>query len=530
MNNWPASFDVGALARLLAETSADIVCLATSHGEPLYLNPAGRQLLGIDADMPADAIVLKELYDAESWEVLRDTAVPEVKKSGRWQGICRLRNRASSETIEAEAQLFRVKTNGGDGPTCLVFIHRPAAEDPRAALAEAQARKRAILESSLDPIITIDHTGVITEFNRAAEAVFGHPREKVLGTKPADVLFPPAFAPGRQDRIERYLEAGEGSFVGKRVEVTAVRADGEIFNAEMAMTIGHEGGRPVLTFFVRDISQRKQAELQRERYAAELERSNRELEQFAYVASHDLSEPLRKIRSFGQRLEESCAAALDETGAECLRRMISAAERMQALIDGLLTLSRAASRKQELAAVDLAEVARQVVADLESQIERVGGQVELGRLPTIQADPLQMRQLLQNLIANGLKFHRPDAPPVVKVSGRFAHGRADRPAGLSPADEQCVLTVEDNGIGLEAKDQQRIFDLFVRLNPRGTFEGVGIGLALCRKIVERHGGRISARGAPGRGSVFEIRLPVAQPPADDRSKLFPDFSFEERRT
>jgi two-component system sensor kinase FixL len=351
----------------------------------------------------------------------------------------------------------------------------------------------------------------------------------VLGTKPADVLFPPSFAPGRQDRIERYLEAGEGSFVGKRVEVTAVRANGEVFNAEMAMTIGHESGRPVLTFFVRDISRQKQAELQRERYAAELERSNRDLEQFAYIASHDLSEPLRKIRSFGERLAESCASSLDETGEECLRRMISAAERMQALIDGLLTLSRAASRKRELAAVDLAEVARQVVADLESQIERVGGRVEIEKLPVIQADPLQMRQLLQNLIANALKFHRPDVPPVVKVSGRFAHGRLHRPAGLVPADEQCLLTVEDNGIGFEPKNQERIFDLFERLNSRGSFEGVGIGLALCRKIVERHGGRISARGVPGQGSVFEVRLPVVQPPAEDLSKLFPDFPFEEQR-
>ena len=191
----------------------------------------------------------------------------------------------------------------------------------RAALAEAQARKRAILESSLDPIITINHEGIITEFNKAAEQTFGHPREKVLGTKPSDVLFPPAISAGQQDRIDRYLDAGEGSMLGRRIEVTAVRANGETFDAEMAMTISREQGRPVLTFFVRDISRRKKAEQEQARYAAELERSNRELEQFAYVASHDLQEPLRKIRTFGDRLQMKCGDKLDEAGSECLQRM-----------------------------------------------------------------------------------------------------------------------------------------------------------------------------------------------------------------
>jgi light-regulated signal transduction histidine kinase (bacteriophytochrome) len=260
---------------------------------------------------------------------------------------------------------------------------------------------------------------------------------------------------------------------------------------------------------VRDISRRKKAEQEQARYAAELERSNRELEQFAYVASHDLQEPLRKIRTFGDRLQMIAGEKLDESAGECVQRMQSAAERMQALIDGLLSLSRVTTQGQSFVPVDLDKVAREVVSDLEAQIEQQNGRVEIGRLPTIQADPLQMRQLFQNLITNGLKFHRVEEAPIVKIEGKFVQDRQKRDARRSPVEEQCRILFEDNGIGFEEKHRSRIFDVFQRLHPRDVFEGTGIGLALCRKIVERHGGQIVARSTLGHGSTFEVLLPVA---------------------
>ena len=494
----------------MAEGINNFVCLATSHGEPFYLNPAGRQLLGLPEERQISTTNLHDFYTPESWTHLRDTAVPAVNKTGHWKGTCILRNLQTGEFIEVDTTMLRVKSPEPNRPTTLAIIHRETSDTLKLeqALAESQARKRTILESSLDPIITINHEGVITEFNRAAEQIFGYPREKIIGTKPSDVLFPPTLGVGEQERIERYLNAGEGSLLGKRVEVTAVRSNGESFPAEMAMTISQEHGAAVMSFFFRDISARKKAEMDQARYAAELERSNSELEQFAYVASHDLQEPLRKIRTFSDRLLMKEAEKLDEEGRECLERMHNAAARMQSLIDGLLALSRVTTKGQNLEKVDLARVAAEVVSDLEVQIKQAGGRVEVDKLPAIQADPLQMHQLFQNLIANGLKFHRADEPPEVKVSGKYIPGREDRKPGRL-SNEQCRILFEDNGIGFDEKYSTRIFGIFQRLHPRDVYEGTGIGLAICLRIVEQHGGTISAHSVPGKGSTFEVLLPVA---------------------
>ncbi len=492
------------------EETAAMICFASMQGRPFYLNRAGRQMVGLADDALLEPTALHGFYTDASWRELRDVAVPAVRERGVWEGASQLRNAQTGQTLAVRSTVYFLKRAHGGKSACLAIVHRADTRPARLEeeLDEVQARKNAILESSLDPIITINHQGVITEFNRAAEQTFGHLREDVLGTKPSDVLFPPAKSEGQQNRIDRYLDVGEGSMLGRRTEVTAIRKSGDTFPAEMAMTISEERGAPVMTFFIRDISQRKKAEQQQVRYAAELERSNRELAQFAYVASHDLQEPLRKIRTFGDRLELKCGDALDETGRHCIARMQDAAGRMQRLIDGLLTLSRVTTRGQQFEPVDLDAIAREVVADLEVQIEQVEGRVELGKLPTIQADPLQMQQLFQNLIGNALKFHRAEEPPLVKVHGRFLNRREGRRTAASVAEEKCLLYVEDNGIGFDEKHNERIFDVFQRLHARDVYEGTGVGLAICRKIAERHGGTIRASSAPGKGTTFEVVLPA----------------------
>lgn len=248
---------------------------------------------------------------------------------------------------------------------------------------------------------------------------------------------------------------------------------------------------------------RTQALLQ---YSEELQRSNRELEEFAFVASHDLQEPLRKIRAFGDRLQQKFSSELGETGCDYVLRMQAASGRMSALIDDLLSFSRVTTRQRSFEAVDLNDVIRQVMDDLEYSIEESNAQIHVDPLPTIDADASQVAQVFMNLIANSLKFHLVDMRPIITITCEM-----NLPSPL-PEDNRrwCCLRFADQGIGFEAQYAERVFSLFQRLHGRDEYSGTGIGLALCRKIIGRHGGTITAQSSPGDGAVFTIFLPMTQ--------------------
>lgn len=370
-------------------------------------------------------------------------------------------------------------------------------------LQKLQRRYESILNSAGEGIYGLDLQGRTTFVNPAAAKITGWKVEELVGKSECEVF--------------HRLSAGAsspnpGANAGSADYQLFYRRDGSSFPAEYVRTPIKEKDKEVGAVVIfKDVTERKRAEEALNRKAAELARSNAELEQFAYVASHDLQEPLRKIQAFGDRLKTKCDAVNLQEGRDYLERMQSAAARMQTLINDLLTFSRVISASQPFVPVDLNDVTKGVLSDLEVRIEQQKATVEVGELPTLEGDPLQMRQLLQNLIGNALKFQPPNAQPLVKIHARILKSLFAGTPEEDPYAEQCELTIQDNGIGFDEKHTEKIFAVFQRLHGRDEYEGTGVGLAVCRRITDRHGGIISATSKPGAGATFIVTLPVRHP-------------------
>ena len=404
-------------------------------------------------------------------------------------------------------------------------------------LQQSQVRLRAIIDNAPSVIYLKEPEGRLQLVNQEFETIFGLTSAEVVGKTDRE-LFPPEIAAAFAVNDRRVVETTRPL----QTEEVVLQADGKLHTyLSIKFPICDRPGKVVqIGGIATDITERKQiehllqktneelerrvrkrtAELKRvnasleaeiaerreserrlSKTAADLKISNRALQDFAYVASHDLQEPLRKIRAFGDRLQVKYAEELGERGQDYLRRMQNAAERMQGLIKDLLAYSRITTKTQPFVATDLNLIVKEVLSDLETAIEQTKGQVRLDRLPTIEADPLQMRQLFQNLIGNALKFHLPEQAPIITISQKM----------LPDSESIIELQIEDNGIGFDEKYLDRIFTPFQRLHGRSEYEGTGMGLAICRKIVERHGGRLTAESSLGQGATFTIFLPRIQP-------------------
>ena len=364
-----------------------------------------------------------------------------------------------------------------------------------------------IFQSIIDSIVIVDEKGNIKTVNSSTLDLLGYTKRELIG-KPAGIIFGEDSGEGDIKKL-RYMATNNQSMMNFAEEyVTKSHKHIPVIMSGSLLT-DREGTGYDLVVVAKDITERKQSEVELQTLVMKLEQSNNELQDFAHIASHDLQEPLRKIRSFGERLRNIYVDALDDRGRDYLKRMLNAAERMQDLIESLLMYSRVTTKAQPFARVELSSVLQEVLSDLEVRIHETGGQIQAGDLPAINADPLQVRQLFQNLIGNALKFNREENLPVVKIYSGPAGQNGNGAYRGEEDNDMHEITIEDNGIGFDEKYVDRIFNVFQRLHGKQEYSGSGIGLSICRKIVERHGGTITAKSEPGQGARFIVTLPAA---------------------
>lgn len=378
-----------------------------------------------------------------------------------------------------------------------------AREATEARLVASEAQYRLVTDSVNDAIFALSDDLSILFANRAASSIFS--RDSFAGETFPDLLS----AESREAFIDWWKHCTvEGSV--RSIELTTKRDNGDDLFLEVLLGRTYDGVDVRYIVSARDTTERRLARKRESRYLAELERSNQELEQFAYIISHDLKAPLHQVSSYAQLLARRYKDKLNADAKEFIDFMVDGANRMKVLINDLLNLSRVTTKPQPFRPVDVGAVVAEVLKDLGAYIEENGGKVEVGPLPTIEADPSQLRSLLQNLIQNSLKFRKPDVPPVVKVTSQTVY--APLTASLNDAPiEQVELIVEDNGIGFEQERESDIYKVFQRLHVRDQYEGTGIGLAISKKIVERHSGTIRAESQLGVGTKMRVILPFSQP-------------------
>lgn len=363
----------------------------------------------------------------------------------------------------------------------------------------SEEHNRLVIETAYDAFIGMDSKGLITDWNEQAKIIFGWSKAEALGKSLAETIIPERFREAHRIGLARFLITGVGPVLNKRIEMVGVRKNEKEFPCELTIWPVKTKDSYYFNSFVHDITERKKAEEELLQKTAELAKITAEREQaelFAFAASHDLQEPLAKIIAFGDLLKIQAQEKLNDKNKDYIYRMQSAATRMSQLIEALLKFSRVTTKTESFEQVNLEKVIKEVLSDLEFKISESKAKIEMKNLPVIQGDWLQLYEVFQNLITNSIKFRKKDTLHEIKISSK--------PAG----NGYIEVSVQDNGIGFEQKYADRLFKPFERLHSRHEYEGSGMGLAICQKIMLRHGGSIRAQGQLGAGATFLLRLPV----------------------
>ena len=372
---------------------------------------------------------------------------------------------------------------------------------------KSERRLRAVTQSAVDAVLTTNAKGIIEQANPAVGLIFGYDPDELVGAN-IRILTPTEHRRKHDYYIRHYIETGDSGIVGQVREVEGVHKDGHSIPIELAVTEYKTGEDRIFIATARDLSARKAAEQERERFIARLEETNAELERFNFAASHDLREPLRMIGNFSQMLLRSHRDKLDGDAQRALEICAGSAQRMQALLDDLISFSRASEDLGQIETFIPADMIQLASQNLSEAVEASGADLETVHLPaTLRANPTRFSRVFQNLIANAIKYAKDGEAPRIQISA-------------APYEQGWLFTLSDRGIGMKPEYCEQIFEPFQRLHPASKYSGTGMGLAICRKIVSTAGGRIWAESQPGEGSRFYVYWPespeAVSPPEPER--------------
>ncbi len=374
-------------------------------------------------------------------------------------------------------------------------------------LKKSEERYHKMIEEVEDyAIVLLDKNGIIQNWNKGAEKIKGYSEEDILG-RSFSIFY------REVDRMEMLPERllQRAREYGKAVhEGWRRRKDGTLFWGSIVITALHDAENNIIGFskVTRDLTERKIAEDRMRDYATQLEFQNKELEQFAYAASHDMKEPLRKISFYNNYVVDDVNNQLDEKSREYLNRSLQAVKRMSLLIDDLLAYSRANSRDESFEETDLNEIVEEIILSQKDLIEQKEVQIRVDPLPVVKVIPFQFKQLMDNLINNAIKYKHPERKSVIHIFSSKVRGEEINASDVEPGITYYKISVKDNGLGFEPQYAKKIFEIFQRLNNKSTYKGTGIGLAICKRIVQNHHGCIKAQGKENEGAQFDIYLPV----------------------
>ncbi len=473
-------FGAASVASHLRSARTDMQALATDRGAPPQERADLARLLGDMSDLHARAMstlleAAREIRERRLGAFAADAERASVLHGDFLAIVSLVVLLVIAVTLHGLRLVRRFKANELE------------VEGHLAALESSEARSTAVLESALDAIIIMDGEGLISEFNPAAQRIFGMTRDAAVGRKLSDAIIPPDLREAHQRGLANYLATGEGPVLGKRIEIRAAHANGNEFPVELAIIAVGRGPGAFFIGHLRDITERKRSE-------ENLRASNQELEQFAYIASHDLQEPLRTVTSYLGLLKKRYGGSLDAKADDFMQVAMDGADRMHHLIQDLLALSRVERSDQPVEPISSEDALAAALVLIQPAIAESLARISHAPLPMVRIDRTHLTQLLQNLIGNALKFRGTAAPEIVISASR--------------SGAWWNFAVKDNGIGIDPGQSARIFEVFQRLHSREEYPGTGIGLAICKKIVERNGGRIWVESTPGDGATFLFTLPA----------------------